>query len=189
MLVKALEAEGIEWVFGIPGGEFLPFLEAIDRMETRITYVGTRHEQACGHMADAVARVTGKPAVACATVGPGVTHLVPGVDSAWADNIPMLVVHPSQSPKFEDHNRLQGGIDQLGLLRPLVKYQKHIANPNRVVWAAQKCFKELFSGRPGPCNWRFAKMPSMERWRITDKSCSPPKNIDLSNHPRGIPSS
>ncbi len=150
MLVKALEAEGIEWVFGIPGGEFLPFLEAIDRLETRITYVGTRHEQACGHMADAVARVTGKPAVACATVGPGLTHLIPGVDSAWADNIPMLVVHPSQSPKFEDHHRLQGGIDQLTLLRPLVKYQKHIDNPNRIVWAAQKCFKELFSGRPGP---------------------------------------
>ncbi len=150
MLVKAIEAEGIEWVFGIPGGEFLPFLEAIDRRETRITYVGTRHEQACGHMADAVARVTGKPAVACATVGPGVTHLAPGVDPAWSDNIPMLIIHPSQSPKFEDHHRLQGGFDQLALLRPLVKYQKHIADPNRVVWAAQKCFKELFSGRPGP---------------------------------------
>jgi len=150
MLVKALEAEGIEWVFGIPGGEFLPFLEAIDRMETRITYIGTRHEQACGHMADAVARVTGKPAVACVTVGPGVTHLIPGVDSAWADNIPMLVIHPSQGPKFVDHHRLQGGVDQLTLLQPLVKYQKHIADPNRVVWAAQKCFKALFNGRPCP---------------------------------------
>jgi len=57
ILLKAVAEEGIEWIFGIPGGEFLPFLEAATRLETRITYVGVRHEQACGMMADAVARV------------------------------------------------------------------------------------------------------------------------------------
>lgn len=149
-LLKALEQEEIEFVFGIPGGEFLPFLEAVDRVETSLAYIGVRHEQAAGFMADAVARVTGKPAVACGTVGPGLTDLLPGIDAAWADNIPLLVVHPTQDLKFEDHHRLQGGIDQLTLLRPLVKYQKSIADPNRIIWAAQKCFKELFSGRPNP---------------------------------------
>src|SRR5271157_3379425 len=85
ILLKAVAEEGIEWIFGIPGGEFLPFLEAATRLETRITYVGVRHEQACGMMADAVARVTGKPAIACSTMGPGLTDMVPGIDSAWAD--------------------------------------------------------------------------------------------------------
>ncbi|MHA1732052.1 MAG: thiamine pyrophosphate-binding protein [Promethearchaeota archaeon] len=150
MLARAIAEEGIEFVFGIPGGEFLPFLEAVTRCELGIAYIGVRHEQAAGYMADAVARVTGKAAVACATVGPGLTDLLPGVDAAWADNVPMLVVHPAQDKKFEDHHRLQDGIDQLTLMRPIVKYQKHVDNPNRVVWAAQKCFREMYCGRPNP---------------------------------------
>ncbi|MFX0103291.1 MAG: thiamine pyrophosphate-binding protein [Candidatus Hodarchaeota archaeon] len=152
VLVRALHAEGIEYVFGLPGGEFLPFLEALDRWGTKngMKYIGVRHEQAAGHMADGYARASGKVGVCCGTVGPGVTDLVPGIDSAYADNIPLLVIHPQMEPKFENHHRLQGDLDQLTLLRPLVKYQKHIADPNRIVWAAQKCFKELHSGRPNP---------------------------------------
>lgn len=152
VLVRALHAEGVEYVFGIPGGEFLPFLEALDRWGTKngMKYIGVRHEQAAGHMADAYARASGKVGVCCATVGPGLTDLLPGIDSAYADNIKVLVINPQMEPKFEDHHRLQGDLDQLTLLRPLVKYQKHIADPNRIAWAAQKCFKELHSGRPNP---------------------------------------
>ncbi|MHA1683488.1 MAG: thiamine pyrophosphate-binding protein [Promethearchaeota archaeon] len=152
ILTRALHAEGVEYVFGIPGGEFVPFLEALDRWGPGhgMKYVGVRHEQAAGHMADAYARVSGKVAVACATVGPGIVDLIPGIAPAWADNIRMFVFNPAQDKKFEDHHRLQGGIDQIAMLKPIMKYQKHLADPNRVAWAVQKCFKELYSGRPGP---------------------------------------
>lgn len=150
-LARALHAEGFTHVFGIPGGEFVSFLEALDRLqpELGIMYVNVRHEQAAGHMADAFARVSGRPAACCGTVGPGFLNLVPGLAAAAWDNVPVLAIHPQQGPKFEDHHRLQGGIDQLAILRPIVKYQKSVSDPNRIAWAAQKCFKELFSGRPG----------------------------------------
>ncbi len=150
-LVQALHSEGITHVFGIPGGEFIPFLEAVDRWGVKrgMRYINCRHEEAAGHMADAFARVTGKPAVACGTVGPGFLNMVSAITAAAWDNVPMLVVHPQQGPKFEDHHRLQGGLDQLAILKPVVKYQKSISDPNRIIWAVQKCFKELFCGKPG----------------------------------------
>nr|MDO8108720.1 thiamine pyrophosphate-binding protein [Candidatus Sigynarchaeota archaeon] len=156
-LVQALHAEGIDYVFGIPGGEFLPFLEALDRwgLKNDMHYVNVRHEVGAAHMADAYARVTGKPAVCCGTVGPGFLNLIPGIVAAAWDNIPMVVIHPQQSPKFEDMHRFQGGLDQLSMLKQVVKYQKAVVDPNRIVGAVQKAFKELASGRPGPVQLEF----------------------------------
>ncbi len=156
-LVQALHAEGVDYVFGIPGGEFLPFLEALDRWGTSngMHYVNVRNEAAASHMADAYARVTGKPAVCCGTVGPGFLNMIPGIVTAAWDNVPLIVIHPQQGPKFEDQHRFQGGLDQLAMLRQVVKYQKHESNPNRVVSAVQKAFKELCSGRPGPVQLEF----------------------------------
>jgi acetolactate synthase-1/2/3 large subunit len=151
-LARALAAEGVEYIFGIPGGEFIQFLEAVDRLgsELHMKYIGVRHEQGGTHMADAYARVTGKVGVVAGTLGPGLANIVPGVCTAFMDNIPLLVINPAQDLKFEDHHRLQAGIDQLALLKAVVKYQKHVVDPNRIVWATQKCFKELYSGRQRP---------------------------------------
>lgn len=152
-LVRALIEEGCPYVFGIPGGEFIEFLEAVDRREHTkgdIHYIGVRHEQTAANMADAFSRVSGKIGVCCATVGPGLADLVPGVAPAYFDNIPILIIHPQMSDKFDEHHRLQQGLDQLTLLKPIVKYQKSIKDPNRIIWGAQKCFKALYSGRPGP---------------------------------------
>jgi acetolactate synthase-1/2/3 large subunit len=152
-LLRAIVEEGCSYVFGIPGGEFIEFLEAVDRREHTIGdihYIGVRHEQAAANMADAFSRVSGKIGVCCATVGPGFADLVPGVAPAFFDNIPMLVVHPQMSDKFDEHHRLQQGLDQLAMLKPVVKYQKSIKDQNRIIWGAQKCFKALFSGKPGP---------------------------------------
>ncbi|MBD3352074.1 MAG: hypothetical protein GF364_11360 [Candidatus Lokiarchaeota archaeon] len=152
-LLQAIIKEDIDYVFGIPGGEFIDFLEALDRRENEhndIHYIGVRHEQAAGNMADAYARVSGKVSVCCATVGPGFADLIPGVAPAHFDNVPILVVHPQMDKKFDDHHRLQQGLDQLAMMKPIVKYQKSIDNPNRIIWGAQKCFKELYSGCPNP---------------------------------------
>ncbi len=151
-LVRALHAEGVSHVFGIPGGEFIWFLESLTRWGEKngMKYIGVRHEQCAVHMADAMARVTGKVGVAAGTLGPGLANMIPGVCTAFMDNSKVLIINPAQDLKFEDHHRLQGGIDQLALLKPVVKYQKHVSDPNRIIWATQKCFKELYSGRPGP---------------------------------------
>lgn len=152
-LLAALREEGCKYVFGIPGGEFITFLEALDRREQDVGdmhYIGVRHEQAAANMADAYARVSGEVGVCCGTVGPGFLDLVPGVAPAYFDNVPMLVIHPQMDRKFDDHNRLQQGLDQLAVMRPMVKYQKHIQDPNRIIWGAQKCFKELMGGCPKP---------------------------------------
>ena len=151
-LVMALHAEEVEYVFGVPGGEFLAFLEAMDRWGTPhgMKYINCHHEQGAAHMADGYARSSGKIGVCCGTVGPGLLDLIPGIGPAWADNIPILVIHPQQGPKFADYNRLQGGLDQIGLLKPLTKYQKSESDPNRIIKATQKCFKELTTGRPQP---------------------------------------
>ncbi|MBN2151729.1 MAG: thiamine pyrophosphate-binding protein [Candidatus Lokiarchaeota archaeon] len=158
-LVRALHAEGVDHVFGIPGGEFLPFLEALDRWGTNngMHYVNVRNEAAAAHMADAYARATGKPAVCCGTVGPGFANLIPGIVTASWDSIPMIVIHPQQNPKFDDQHRFQGGLDQLAMLRQIVKYQKHESNPNRVVATVQKAFKELSAGRPRPVQLEFSE--------------------------------
>jgi acetolactate synthase I/II/III large subunit len=154
-LVRAICEEGCEYVFGICGGEMLPFLQAIDKREKTvgdIKYISVRHEQGGAHMADAYSRISDKSkiGVCCGTVGPGFANMVPGVACAYYDNVPILVVHPQMNKKFEDHGRLQQGINQMDMTKTVVKYQKSIDNPNRVVWGAQKCFKALFSGRPGP---------------------------------------
>jgi len=156
-LVRALHAESIDYVFGIPGGEFLPFLEALDRWGTQngMHYINVRHEAGAAHMADAYARVSGKPAVCCGTVGPGFLNMIPGIVAAAADNIPMIVIHPQQSLKFEDQHRFQGGIDQLSMLAKIVKYQKHETNPNRIIMTVQKAFKEIMAGRPGVAQLEF----------------------------------
>lgn len=151
--MAALRAEGCKYVFGIPGGEFIDLLEALDRREKEVGdmhYIGVRHEQAAANMADAYARVSGDVGVCCGTVGPGFVDLVPGVAPAYFDNVPILVIHPQMDRKFDDHNRLQQGLDQLAVMKPMVKYQKHIQDPNRIIWGAQKCFKELHGGCPQP---------------------------------------
>ena len=93
-LVRCLIEEGVRYVFGVPGDQCNPITDAIYRLgrESGLKFVTARHEQAAAHMADAWARVTGEPGVCLGTVGPGVADLVPGVYTAWADSVPMVVL-------------------------------------------------------------------------------------------------
>ena len=111
LVVKSLLKEGITKIFGLVGGELLRIYDAIERYgrEEGIDTVMVRHEQAAGHMADAWARSTGKLGVCLGTAGPGVTHLVPAVATAWADSIPLLVIGAQIARMFDDTGILQGG--------------------------------------------------------------------------------
>ena len=152
VLIKCLLQEGIEYIFGIPGGQLLNVYDAVYRWgrEQGIETVLFRHEQAAAHAADAYARVTNKPGVCVGTVGPGALHLVPGVGTAWSDNIPLVVVVPQVNSTYADSFTLQGNLDQIAMFKPITKYQKSIRKIEDIPNAVQKTFREATGNRPGP---------------------------------------
>jgi acetolactate synthase-1/2/3 large subunit len=157
LVVKCLIKEGVTKIFGLVGGELLRIYDAIERWgrEQGIDTVMVRHEQAGGHMADAWARATGELGVCLGTVGPGVTHLIPAVAAANADSIPMLVIGAQIGRMFEDTGILQGGIDQLTLMKPVTKTQIQVEEPEEIPHAIQKAIKTALSGRRGPVYLEF----------------------------------
>jgi acetolactate synthase-1/2/3 large subunit len=152
VLIKSLLKEGVEYMFGIPGGQFLNMYDAVYKWgkEQGIQTVLFRHEQAAAHAADAYARVTNKPGVCFGTVGPGALHLVPGVGAAWSDNIPVIAIVPQVNSKYDDTFTLQGNLDQITMFKPITKYQRSIRDLNKLPDAVKKCFRHAVGGRPRP---------------------------------------
>ena len=152
VLVKCLLEEDVKYLFGIIGGQLLTVFDAVYRWgkEQGIETVMFRHEQAAAHAADAWARVTNKPGICFGTVGPGATHLIPGVGAAWSDNIPVIAIVPQVRSDIADKFSLQGGLDQIQLFKPITKYQKSVRKINEIPDAVRKCFREATGGRPQP---------------------------------------
>ncbi len=152
VLVKCLLEEDVKYLFGIPGGQLLKMYDAVYQWgrEQGIQTVMFRHEQAAAHAADAYARVTNKPGVCFGTVGPGATHLVPGIGAAWGDNIPVIAIVPQVLSRYEDSFFLQGNLDQVTLFKPITKYQKTVRKIEEIPDSVQKCFREATGGRPRP---------------------------------------
>jgi len=152
LLVKCLLKEGVTKIFGIVGGELLRIYDAIERWgrSQGIDTAMVRHEQAGGHMADAWARSTGELGVCLGTAGPGVSHLVPAVAAAYADSIPILVIGAQIARMFDNTGILQGGLDQMSLMKPITKLQVSVENPYEIPQAVQRCIKTAMTGRRGP---------------------------------------
>ena len=195
LTVKCLLKEGVSKIFGLVGGELLRIYDAIERwgQEKGIETVMVRHEQAGGHMADAWARATGEIGVCLGTVGPGVTHLVPAVATANADSIPLLVIGAQIGRMFEDTGILQGGIDQIALMKPITKAQIQIEEPSEIPRALQKAIRIALSGRRGPVYVEFRetalvrdaseedvkKILNPEEYRAFSRPNGSPKDIKL----------
>ena len=195
LTVKCLLKEGVSKIFGLVGGELLRIYDAIERwgQEKGIETIMVRHEQAGGHMADAWARATGEIGVCLGTVGPGVTHLVPAVATANADSIPLLVIGAQIGRMFEDTGILQGGIDQIALMKPITKAQIQIEEPSEIPRALQKAIKIALSGRRGPVYVEFRetalvrdaseedvkKILNPEEYRAFSRPNGSPKDIKL----------
>ncbi len=152
VLIKSLLKEGVKYMFGIPGGQFLNMYDAVYKwgQEEGIQTVLFRHEQAAAHAADAYSRVSNKPGVCFGTVGPGALHLVPGVGTAWSDNIPVVAIIPQVNSKYDDNFTLQGNLDQITMFKPITKYQRSIRDLNKIPDAVEKCFRQAKGGRPQP---------------------------------------
>ncbi|MHC1591623.1 MAG: thiamine pyrophosphate-binding protein, partial [Candidatus Helarchaeales archaeon] len=152
ILIKALLAENVRYLFGVPGGQILNMYDAIYKWgrEEGIDTIMFRHEQGAAHAADAWGRVTATPGVCFGTVGPGALHLVPGIGAAWSDNIPVIAIVPQVNKDTADRMTLQGDLDQITLFKPITKYQKSIDQIEKIPDAVRKCFREATTGRPRP---------------------------------------
>ena len=146
-LVQALVKEGVDTVFGYPGGAILPFYDAL--IDAPLRHILPRHEQAAVFAADAYARVTGKVGVCVATSGPGATNLLTGIANAMADSVP-LVALTGQVPSSALGTDAFQEVDILGMSMPVVKHNRLIRDPNDVPAALHEAFHIARSGRPGP---------------------------------------
>jgi len=146
LLVRCLEAEGVRWIFGIPGEETLDVSDALD--SSSIEFVPVRHEQAGAFMADVQGRLTGRAGVCLGTLGPGATNLVTGVADAFLDRAP-LVALTGQSGLERMHKESHQYIDVVRLMSPITKWNARVSGPGIIPEAVRKAFKVAESEKPG----------------------------------------
>jgi len=148
MLIRALQDEGVDHVFGYPGGAVLHIYDAVFR-QNRIQHVLVRHEQAATHMADGYARSTGRPGVALVTSGPGATNAITGIATAYMDSIPMVVISGQVQSHLIGTDSFQE-TDMVGISRPIVKHSFLVRTASEIPETIKKAFYIATSGRPGP---------------------------------------
>ncbi len=148
IFVRSLVEQGIERVFGYPGGAVLPIYDALFQQD-ELQHVLVRHEQAATHAADGYARSTGRPGVVLVTSGPGATNAVTGIATAYMDSIP-LVVFTGQVPTALIGNDAFQEVDSVGITRPCVKHNFLVKDVNDLAVTIRKAFYVAMTGRPGP---------------------------------------
>ena len=148
MLIRALQDEGVDIIFGYPGGAALHIYDAIFRQQ-KVEHILVRHEQAATHMADGYARATGKPGVVLVTSGPGATNAITGIATAFMDSIPMVVLS-GQVPSDQIGTDAFQETDMIGVSRPVVKHSFMVKSAAEIPEVVKKAFHIATTGRPGP---------------------------------------
>jgi acetolactate synthase-1/2/3 large subunit len=149
ILVHYLEDEGVEHIWGYPGGAVLPIYDALDTDADKLNHILVRHEQAAVHAADGYARSTGKPGVVLVTSGPGATNAVTGIATAYMDSIPMVCITGQVPTAMIGLDAFQE-IDTVGITRPIVKHNFLVKDVNDLADTLKKAFYLATTGRPGP---------------------------------------
>ncbi|MBN2711510.1 MAG: acetolactate synthase large subunit, partial [Planctomycetes bacterium] len=148
VIVEALRSEGVDTVFGYPGGALIPiFDELFDAKD--INFILPRHEQAGAHAADGYARVTGKVGVMFATSGPGATNIVTGIANAYMDSIPMVCFTGQVNTSLIGNDAFQE-VDLTGITRSISKHNYLVSNPEDLPRILKEAFHIAKTGRPGP---------------------------------------
>ena len=147
VFVDCLQAEGVRYVFGIPGEETLDLNESL--ADSEIEFVAVRHEQGGAYMADMYGRLTGVPGVCLGTLGPGATNLVTGVADAYLDHAP-LVALTGQGDLERMHKDSHQYIDTVSMFRPITKWNARLQSPAIVPEAVRKAFRVAVAQKPGP---------------------------------------
>ena len=148
IIIQSLQDEGVEYVFGYPGGAVLHIYDAIFRQQ-QVQHILVRHEQGATHMADGYARATGKPGVVLVTSGPGATNAITGIATAHLDSIPMVIITGQVTSKYIGTDAFQE-VDAIGCTRPCVKHNFMVKSVDEIATVMKKAFYVATTGRPGP---------------------------------------
>jgi len=148
IVVAALQAEGVDTIWGYPGGAVLPIYDALAKAKS-IEHILVRHEQAAVHAADGYARATGRPGVALVTSGPGVTNAITGIATAYFDSIPLVVITGNVPTDAMGEDAFQE-CDTIGITRPVVKHNFLVRDVANLAVTLKKAFHIACTGRPGP---------------------------------------
>jgi len=149
IVIKFLEDEGVEHLWGYPGGAVLPIYDALDTTATTLKHILVRHEQAATHAADAYSRATGKPGLVLVTSGPGATNAITGIATAYMDSIPLIVLTGQVPTGMIGLDAFQE-VDTVGISRPIVKHNFLVRDVADLAVTLKKAFYIAMTGRPGP---------------------------------------
>ncbi len=156
IIVRSLMAEGVDTLFGYPGGAVIPIFDALYDHKERMRHVLVRHEQGAVHAAQGYARVSGKVGVALVTSGPGATNAITGIADAMMDSTPLVVISGQVNSNLLGSDAFQEA-DVIGVTQPITKWAHQVRRVEEVAWAISKAFYIASSGRPGPVVIDIAK--------------------------------
>ncbi|NNK74284.1 MAG: acetolactate synthase large subunit, partial [Flavobacteriaceae bacterium] len=169
-LIKSLLAEGVDVLYGYPGGAIMPVYDELYKYQDKIHHVLTRHEQGATHAAQGYARISGKVGVAMATSGPGATNLITGIADAQIDSTPIVCItgqvysHLLGSDAFQE-------TDIVGISTPVTKWNHQITSAGEIPEVIAKAFFIAKSGRPGPVLIDITKNAQLEEFDFSYKKC------------------
>jgi acetolactate synthase-1/2/3 large subunit len=169
-IMECLIAEGVDLIFGYPGGAIMPTYDALYDYREKIRHILVRHEQGASHAAEGYARVTGKAGVCLVTSGPGATNLVTGIADAMLDSVPLVCITGQVSAKFLGTDAFQE-TDIISVTMPITKWNYQITSAKEIPEVFAKAFYIANSGRPGPVLIDITKNAQVEMIDFTYKRC------------------
>ncbi|MDH6357328.1 biosynthetic-type acetolactate synthase large subunit [Parabacteroides sp. PF5-9] len=155
-LLKTLIAEGVDTIFGYPGGQAIPIFDSLYDYTDQLKLVLVRHEQGATHAAQGYARVSGKVGVTIVTSGPGATNTITGIADAMMDSTPIVVITGQVPSSLLGTDAFQE-IDVIGITQPITKWAYQVRKPEEIAWAISRAFYIASTGRPGPVVIDLAK--------------------------------
>ncbi|MBO7337835.1 MAG: acetolactate synthase large subunit, partial [Paludibacteraceae bacterium] len=170
-LMESLKAEGVDTIFGYPGGSIIPTFDALYDYRDIFNFVLVRHEQAATHAAEGYARVSGKVGVVLLTSGPGATNAITGIADAMMDSTPMVVIAGQVASQALGSDAFQE-TDLVGITQPITKWSYQIRKAEDIAWAVSRAFYIASTGRPGPVVLDLTKDAQTELCNFSYKKCS-----------------
>ena len=174
-VVKSLIHEGVDLIYGYPGGAIMPVYDELYKYQKEINHVLTRHEQGATHAAQGYARVSGKIGVVTATSGPGATNLVTGIADAQIDSTPMLCITGQVASHLLGSDAFQE-TDIIGISTPVTKWNYQITKASEIPEIIAKAFYIAKSGRPGPVLIDITKDAQFEMMNFKYRKCTTVKS-------------
>ncbi|WP_376785678.1 thiamine pyrophosphate-binding protein, partial [Ruminiclostridium cellobioparum] len=183
VIIECLKEQGVDTVFGYPGGQAIVIYDALYRARNEIRHILTSHEQGASHAADGYARATGKVGVCIATSGPGATNLVTGIATAYMDSVPMVAITGQVPTGLLGKDSFQE-VDITGITMPITKHNFIVKDVTKLADTIRKAFAIAREGRPGPVLVDICKDVTATEMEYTPRT--PGKNDYISNKYREI---